>query len=111
MSIETYRNESMVRMETYNTDPARADALVGQVRAKWALLRDTGYAGDYRVEVLRSGRTDEGRVKIVEIFRWKSGQAEIDGKNSPEYRRVVSDINSLVSETSTQDSFTQVVRG
>ena len=111
MAIETYRNESLVRMETYQTDPARADALVGQVRAKWALLRDKGYAGDYPVEVLRSGRTDDGRVKVVEVFRWKSRQAEVDGTNSPEYHQMVKNINSLMTGTSSQDSFTQVVRG
>jgi hypothetical protein len=111
MAIETYRNESLVRMETYYADPARADDLVGQVRAKWALLRDKGYAGDYPVEVLRSGRADDGRVKVVEVFRWKSRQAEVDGTNSPEYRQMVKNINSLMTGTSSQDSFTQVVRG
>jgi len=98
-------------METYNTDPARADALVSQVRAKWALLRDKGYAGDYPVEVLRSGRTEEGQVKVVEIFRWKSRQAEVDGKNSPEYHRVVDSIDALVNQPTTREPFTQVVRG
>jgi hypothetical protein len=111
MSIETYRNESLVRMETYQTDPAHADALVGHVRAKWALLRDKGFAGDYPVEVLRSGRTEDGQVKVVELFRWKSRQAEIDGKNSPEYHQMVKNINSLMGGSPSQESFTQVVRG
>src|SRR5260370_9141917 len=100
MAIETYRNESLVRMETYHTDPARADDLVGQVRAKGALLRDKGYAGDYPVEVLRSGRTDDGRVKVGEVFRCKSRQADIDGTITPEYTHTIKTSNSSSTGTS-----------
>src|SRR6476620_10200707 len=46
MSFYPYRNESLIQLETYETDPAHAEALVGQVRKKWALLREEGLAGD-----------------------------------------------------------------
>jgi hypothetical protein len=111
MSINLYRNESLIQMETYETDTTRADALVGQVRAKWSLLRDRGYAGDYPVEVLRSAHSDTGKVKVVEIFKWQSKQSQVDVKKSVEYQELLSSIASLMQGDRVEDSFTEVVRG
>src|SRR5688572_22887019 len=111
MPINPYRNESLIQMETYQIDSAHADALVEQVRAKWALLREKGYAGDYPVEVLRSGGSNGGLIKVVEIFKWHSRQAQIEVKNSPEYRAVCSNITNLAVGSPGQDIFTQAVRG
>jgi hypothetical protein len=68
-------------METYQTDPPRADELINAVRTKWALLREQRYAGDYPVEVLRSA-DGNGAIKIIEIFKWNSGQAKADAIRS-----------------------------
>ncbi|HWS52907.1 MAG TPA: hypothetical protein VN228_02165 [Pyrinomonadaceae bacterium] len=111
MSIQPYRNESLIQMETYQTDAARADALVNQVRSKWALLREQGLAGDYPVEVLRSGGSNGGPIKVVEIFKWRARQSQIDAQNSPEYRALLANIEGLSGGAPTQDTFTQVVRG
>ena len=46
MLFYPYRNEFFIQMETYRTDPARADQLIEAIRAKWALLRGERYAGD-----------------------------------------------------------------
>lgn len=109
MSI--YRNESLIQMETYQTDAARAEALVSEVRSKWALLREKGYAGDYPVEILRSGAANGGPVKVVEIFKWRSRHAQIEGQNSSEYREISSNIAGFADGSPTQDMFTGVVRG
>src|SRR5215203_7370839 len=70
-----YRNESLVQMETYESDPIRADELIAAVREKWAVLREGGHAGDYPVEILRSGPSNGNggnggngheKVKVVE---------------------------------------------
>lgn len=111
MSLNPYRNESLIQMESYETDPGRADALVGQVRAKWALLRDQGFAGDYPVEVLRSAGADASKVKIVEIFKWQSKQAQVDVLNSQEYQDLLSSIATLMQGERVADSYTEVVRG
>jgi len=101
-----YRNESLIQMETYETDLARADALVHQIRSKWALLRDRGLAGDYPVEILRSGGINGGnggaggggnggsRVKVVEIYRWRSQQARVDARKNPEYQELARGIDA-----------------
>ncbi len=112
MSLNPYRNESLIQMETYETDTTRADALVSKVRAKWALLRDKGYAGDYPVEVLRSSaHSDLGKVKIVEIFKWQSKQSQVDVQANTDYQELLSSISSLMEGDRAQDSFTEVVRG
>jgi len=111
MSIQPYRNESLIQMETYQTNSANADALVNQVRAKWALLREKGLAGDYPVEVLRSGGSNGGPIKVVEIFRWRARQSQIDAESSQEYRALLDNIESLAGGAPTQDMFTQAVRG
>jgi hypothetical protein len=97
-------------METYETGAANADALVGLVRTKWAQLRDSGFAGDYPIEILRSGRTREGNVRVVEVFKWKSKQAQVDGQNSDGYRQTRQDISNLATGA-IQENYTQAIRG
>lgn len=111
MSVYPYRNESLIQMETYFTDPARVEALVGQVRAKWALLRERGLADGYPVEVLRSGGSNGDAVKVVEIFKWHSRQAEMEAQSSSDYQEAVSGIAGLSVRTAERDALTGVVRG
>jgi len=111
MSFYPYRNESLIQMETYETDPAHAEALVGQVRKKWALLREEGLAGDYPVEVLRAAGSRSGQIKVVELFRWRSGQAKIDVQTNERYQRVTRDIAALTSTAPTCETYTSAVRG
>ena len=110
MPVYPYRNESLIQMETYQTDPPRADELINAVRTKWALLREQRYAGDYPVEVLRSA-DGNGAIKIIEIFKWNSGQAKADAIRSREYEKMCQNIAGLTSETPTHGAFTGVVRG
>src|SRR5262245_20900633 len=95
MSVYPYRNESLIQMETYHPDPARADMLIEAIRAKWALLREEKYAGDYPVEVLRSADTNGDATKIVEIFRWYSGQAKLEVQASERYQALCQQISGL----------------
>ncbi|HEV7990882.1 MAG TPA: hypothetical protein VGP25_03610 [Gemmatimonadaceae bacterium] len=111
MSIYPYRNESLIQMETYETELAHAEDLVGRVRAKWAMLREGGFAGDYPVEVLRAASPKEGKVKVVELFRWRTAQSRLDVQTSTEYQQVQRDIASLATGSPTLESYTQAVRG
>ncbi|MBV9774263.1 MAG: hypothetical protein JO040_09960, partial [Gemmatimonadetes bacterium] len=111
MALNPYRNESLIRMETYETDTAHADALVHQVRAKWALLREKGLAGDYPVEVLRSGGTNGHPIKVVELFRWRTRQSQLEAESSPEYHEVLSNISALAKGGPELDTFTSAIRG
>lgn len=110
MAVYPYRNESLIQMETYHTDPARADLLVNAVRAKWATLREQRYAGDYPVELLRSAEGN-GTIKIVEIFKWNSGQAKVDAQRSSTYEQMCQEIAGLTLDAPGHGAFTQVVRG
>ena len=110
MPVNPYRNESLIQMETYQTDPPRADQLISAVRAKWALLREQRYAGDYPVELLRSAEGN-GTIKIVEIFKWNSGQAKVDALHSPDYERMCQNIAGLTVDAPSHGAFTGVVRG
>lgn len=111
MSIHPYRNESLIQMETYFTDAPRAEALVGQVRAKWALLREHGFADGYPVEVLRSGGTNGTPIKIVELFKWRSRQAQVEVGSDPDYQKLMTNIAALSSAAAQEDTLTGVVRG
>ncbi|MBV9020607.1 MAG: hypothetical protein JOZ71_07815 [Ktedonobacteraceae bacterium] len=112
MLTNLYRNESLIQMETYETDTTQADALINDVRAKWALLREKGYAGDYPVEILRSGGSNgASSIKVVEIFKWRSQQAKVDAQGSKEYQDLAQRISSLATKADTRESFSQAVRG
>lgn len=112
MSDNLYRNESLVQMETYETTPGHADDLVSQVRAKWALLREKGFAGDYPIEVLRGPRSNGGStVKVVELFRWRSAQDRVGAQTNPEYQDASKRISSLTVSEGPTETFTQAVRG
>ncbi|HET7463246.1 MAG TPA: hypothetical protein VFJ82_18470 [Longimicrobium sp.] len=111
MALNPYRNESLIQMETYETDTAHADALVAQVRAKWALLREQGHAGDYPVEVLRSGGSNGTPIKVVDLFRWRTRQSAVEAQASPAYQEVCNNIAALSRGRPTQDVLTQAIRG
>jgi hypothetical protein len=111
MALNPYRNESLIQMETYETDTAHADALVHQVRAKWALLREKGLAGDYPVEVLRSGGSNGTPIKVVELFRWRTRQSQVEAQDSAQYNEVTSSIAALARGGPELDTFTSAIRG
>ncbi|HKT03825.1 MAG TPA: hypothetical protein VJT31_30210 [Rugosimonospora sp.] len=111
MSVNVYRNESLVQLETYEADQAVADELVNSVRAKWSLLREHGYAGDYPIEVLRSGRNGSSAVKVVEVFRWRSAQDRVSAQSDPDYIALEGRIAALTTAEGTKETYTQAVRG
>src|SRR4051812_19018747 len=80
VSVNVYRNESLIELGTYTTNADSADDLVAGVREKWALLREKDLAGDYPVDILVT--RDNGTTKVVELFKWRSlhhkAEAEID---------------------------------
>src|SRR5579859_1618169 len=96
MTANLYRNESLVQLEEYQVEGTRAEELIGRVRAKWALLRELGYAGDYPVDILRSARENgSSNVTVTELFRWKTRQASLEAKASPAYQSVVKEIGEI----------------
>lgn len=112
MSINIYRNESLMQMETHEVPSAKADELVAKVREKWALLREQGYAGDYPIEVMRSAPGSNGDVvKVVEVFRWKSTQDRINAQNSERYQAITAEIASVTAAAPARETFTGAVRG
>jgi hypothetical protein len=116
MAINVYRNESLIQMETYETDSANADTLVDKVRGKWAFLRDRGYAGDYPIEILRSGGSRNGsngdvKVKVVEVFKWRSQQERVNAQTNPEYQQLLGSVSALAGAAATTETYTQAVRG
>ncbi|HSK70544.1 MAG TPA: hypothetical protein VK892_02530 [Pyrinomonadaceae bacterium] len=124
MLVNIYRNESLIQMETYETDPMHVDALINQVRSKWALLREKGYAGDYPIEILRSdanyadtsgnghnGSELSNKVKVVEVFKWRSAQDKINAMNDASYHETEEAISLLASDAAKKETYTQAIRG
>lgn len=112
MATNLYRNEGLVQIEEYETDAARTDQLIDRVRVKWATLRELGYAGDYPVQVFRSGReSGSDRVKVTEVFRWKSRQAGIEARASQPYREILKETEALCTTAAVSDNLTEIVRG
>jgi hypothetical protein len=107
--INIYRNESLIQMETYEAEPAQADALVNELRSKWALLREKGYAGDYPVEILRNG--SEKKAKVVEIFKWRSQQDRIHAQNDEDVRNFEQNVAHLAIGALPKEQFTEAIRG
>ena len=108
MSVNIYRNESLIELGTYETGSDSADDLVAGLREKWALLREKDLAGDYPVDILVS--RENGMAKVIELFRWRSlhhkAEAEIDSS--------CRDVQARVDALSTgrgAESYTEVIRG
>ena len=108
MPVNVYRNESLIQVETYETDLPRADELVNAVRAKWAYMREKGYAGDYPIEILRSGGAN---VKVLEVFRWRTAQDRSRAQQDSEYQQVDQRLHSLTINQPSRETFTQAIRG
>jgi hypothetical protein len=106
--VNIYRNESLIQMETYETEPPRADALVNELRTKWALLREKGYAGDYPVDILRS---TNGVAKVVEIFKWNSQQDRINAQNDDDVLAQQRSISDLATVEAPKEQYTEAIRG
>lgn len=103
-----YRNESLIQMETYESTPAQADALVNAVRRKWSLLREKGFAGDYPVNVLRNGGE---KAKVIEIFKWRSRQDQIRAQQDDDVRNMEQEIAQMASKVLPKEQYTQAIRG
>lgn len=110
MAVDIYRNESLIQLGTYHTERARSEEVVAALREKWALLRERNLAGDYPVDILVSADGDEDRVKIVELFRWRSlhhrAEAELDDRCRDVQARV-----EALTDTPAHESYTEVIRG
>lgn len=117
MALNIYRNEGLVQLRTYDTEGPQADALIAKLRAKWALLRDKGYAGDYPVEILRrspngdAGNGHPPRARIVELFRWKSAQERVNAQRDSDYREAEATIAQLTAPAGATDNYAQAIRG
>jgi len=111
MPVNVYRNESLIQMETYETVPAAVDDLVDAVRAKWSVLREHGFAGDYPVEVLRGSRNGSDTVKVVEVFRWRSVQDRISAQTNANYLAMAARVSAISVGEAPKETFTEAVRG
>jgi len=106
--VNIYRNESLIQMETYETEPQKIDALINELRGKWALLREKGYAGDYPVEILRSGN---GSYKVVELYKWRSQQDRISAQKDEDLLNVQRTVSSLATVEAPKEQYTEAIRG
>jgi len=111
MGVSIYRNESLIEVRSYQTPATSADALVGGLRHKWALLREKGYAGDYPVEILRQSPNGSPEVKILEVFRWKSTQDRVNAERDLDLQKLDAQIAAHSHVTSDRESYTQAIRG
>jgi hypothetical protein len=109
VGVDIYRNDSLIEVGTYTTDVSSADDLVAAVRQKWALLRELDLAGDYPVDVLVN--RDDGAVKVVELFRWRSLHHRAEAEADPRCREAQERITALAPGDATHERFTEAVRG
>ncbi|HEY7137357.1 MAG TPA: hypothetical protein VIB48_20035 [Acidimicrobiia bacterium] len=109
-----YRNESLIQVDRYQTDEARAEALVEGLRNKWVYLRGENHAGDYPVEILRTARKNSNgsnSVEVVEVFKWKSIEDREYAKGTEQYQAVLEDLAALTTNETSSGIFTESVRG
>jgi hypothetical protein len=108
MAFNIYRNNSLIQMETYETDAERADRMVEEIRRKWVILRESGLADAYPIEIL----THKGpKTKIVEVFKWESERSRAEAQSLGAYRNVQQTIASLSISEVLKEEFTEAVRG
>ncbi|GGM83653.1 hypothetical protein GCM10012275_62810 [Longimycelium tulufanense] len=105
-----YRNESLIQVQRYETAVNQVDTLVDRLRAKWALLREKGYAGDYPVEILRSA-PGNGATEVVEVFKWASSQARMTAGADSAIRDIQERIEALATQPTALRMYTEAVRG
>jgi hypothetical protein len=112
MSVNIYRNESLMQMETHEVPSGKVDELIAKVREKWAVLRENGYAGDYPIEIMRSAPTGNGAaVKVVEIFRWKTAQDRTNAQRNEKYQAIASTISEIAEASGAPETYTSAIRG
>jgi hypothetical protein len=109
VSVSIYRNESLIHVGTYYTDPTSVDDLVASVREKWALLREKDLAGDYPVDILVS--SENGESKVVELFRWRSLHHRAEAELDSPCKDVQGRIEGLTTRAPEQESYTEAIRG
>lgn len=116
MGLNIYRNEGLVQLRTYETDSGQAENLIAKLRAKWALLRDKGYAGDYPVDILRKSPNGEaagpGRAtRVVEMFRWRTAQDKVNAQRDFDFQEAERTIAAMAASTGATEAYTQAIRG
>jgi len=109
MSVNLYRNESLIELGTYTTDTDSAADLVAGLREKWALLREMDLAGDYPVDILVT--RDNGTTKVVELFKWRSLHHKAEAEMDLGCQAVQSRIDGLAGDRGVHESYTEVIRG
>jgi hypothetical protein len=108
MSVEIYRNESLIELATYRTESASTDDVVAALREKWAVLREKSLAGDYPVDILVS--RENGKAKVVELFKWRSSHHRAEAEVDERCRELQGRIDALATKEPSQP-YTEVIRG
>lgn len=110
MSVDIYRNESLIQLGTYHADRDDVTEVVAGLREKWALLRERNLAGDYPVDILVSADGDDDRVKVVELFRWRSLHHRAEAEFDTQCQEAQARIDALTTSDA-HESYTEVIRG
>lgn len=111
MSVDVYRDGSLVELGTYYADKNTSAALVQALREKWALLRERNHAADSPVEILVAANGAGDRVKVVELFRWRSLHDRAEAAANVRCRKLQSWIDALAPSDPVRESFTRTVPG
>lgn len=106
--MHLYRNDSLIQVENHTVPSNRVDEAVEIIREKWAWLRERGYAGDYPVEILRNRGPEN--VNLIEVFRWRSRQAQVNAKADKDYQARSSALAKCAIDQN-RGCYTQTVRG
>jgi len=109
VSVDIYRNESLIELGTYRSSAQDADEVVASMREKWAVLREMELAGDYPVDILINREDDS--VKIVELFRWRSSHHRAEAEVDARCQMLQAKIDALATRESDRDPYTEVIRG
>lgn len=109
MGASIYRNESLIELGTYEAAAEATDEVVAALREKWAVLREKDLAGDYPVEILTT-RSD-GVVKVVELFKWRSGHHRAEADGDERIRSIQSRVEALATRREERRPYTEVIRG
>jgi hypothetical protein len=108
-----YRNHGLAELGHYVVGPERAEELVDAVRQKWVYLRNSGYAGDYPIEIMRTPQNGANgdSVEVLEVFRWRDELARDRATGDAQYQRIQEQLAAITTSPPELRRYTQSIRG
>lgn len=105
MPVDIYRHENLAQLNVYESAARNIDEVVHLLRERWAFLRESGWAADRPIVLMKADGT------AAEVFRWSSEKAQQQALEAEGYRRFNERLATLHAREVVKRTGTEAVRG